>query len=239
MKKHSALHCAPMCGFLVAAFWLASCGLLHDGPHAFQASQKAAIKTTQFNVVLDRTTKIGEFKESMSLDCAGPYFYDHEVDDLSAEGIESGRSLSQGRPSAHQESEMLFAEGKEYGRNTSSWENASANDARPEWHPISMLRNAVRECDSMKKGEGLGYVGYDLILKEGHIKYLGGQRINGHRCSEYEVNFDSQVVKSVKVCLGSDDLPYRVIGEDYIASYDYNPVKRVPNPAQAAVPHSP
>jgi len=216
--------------FLCVAFGLASCGLFHDGQKAFQASQKVAMKTSQFSVELDRKTKLGEFKETMALDCNNPYFYDHEVDDLSDEGIESGSSLSQGRPTAHRESEMLFVEGKSYGTNTSTWENANANDARPAWHPISMLRNTVRECDSMKKGEGLGYVSYDLILKEGHIEYLGGEKVNGHRCSEYQVSFDSQVVKSVKVCLGSDDLPYRVIGEDYTATYNYDPVVRLPTP---------
>jgi hypothetical protein len=82
----------------------------------------------------------------------------------------------------------------------------------------------------MKKGEGLGYVSYDLILKEGHIEYLGGEKVNGHRCSEFQVTFDSQVVKGVKVCLGSDDLPYRVVGEDYVATYNYDPVVRLPVP---------
>ena len=220
--------------FFCATLSLASCGLFHDGKKAFEASQKVAMKTNQFNVVLDRTTKMGEFKESMSLDCEGSYFYDHEVDDLSPEGIESGSSLSQGRPTAHHESEMLFVEGKEYGRNTSNWENANADDARADWHPISMLRNTVRECDAMKKGEGLGYVAYGLILKEGQIKYLGGQRVNGHRCSEFEVTYDNQVLKGVKVCLGSDDLPYRVIGEDYVATYNYEPVTRVQIPAPSS-----
>ena len=226
--------CVAFVFIMCTAFYQASCGLFHDGRNAFEASQKVAMKTSQFNVVLDRTTKMGEFKETMALDCTGPYFYDHEVDDLSPEGIESGSSLSQGRPTAHHESEMLFVEGKEYGRNTSNWENANADDSRPEWHPITMLRNTVRECESMKRGGGLGYVAYDLILKEGHIKYLGGERVNGHRCSEFEVTYDSQVLKSVKVCLGSDDLPYRVAGEDYVAIYNYEPVTRVPIPAPSS-----
>ena len=213
-----------------AAFGMACCGWFHDGRKAFEASQKVAMKTSQFNVELDRKTKMGEFKETMALDCNNPYFYDHEVDDLSDEGIESGSSLSQGRPTAHHESQMLFVEGKAYGTNTSNWENANVDDARPEWHPISMLRNTVRECEAMKKGEGLGYVSYDLILKEGHIEYLGGEKVNGHRCSEFQVTFDSQVVKGVKVCLGSDDLPYRVVGEDYVATYNYDPVQRLPVP---------
>lgn len=241
MSKHLVLCHARFCGVFVAALCLAGCGLFHDGPSAFKASQKVAMKTTQFHVQLDRTTKVGEFKESMGLDCNGPYFYDHEVDDLSAEGIESGATLSQGRPSAHRESDTLFIAGKAYGKNTSSWENAppSVDDARPEWHPISMLRDAVRECEAMKKGGGLGYVAYNLILGEGHIKYLGGQRINGHRCSEFQVSFDSQVLKGVKVCLGSDDLPYRVIGEDYTAIYDYAPVERIQVPVLPTNPDSP
>jgi len=45
------------------------------------------------------------------------------------------------------------------------------------------------------------------------------------------VSFDSPAVKGVKVCLGtSDDLPYRVIGEDYTATYNYEPVARMAAP---------
>lgn len=127
----------------------------------------------------------------------------------------------------------MFVDGKTYGRNTSSWETAppSVDDARPNWHAISILRSPQRECAAMKQGEGLGYVAYDLILKEGHIENVGRERINGHRCADYKVSFDSQVVKGVQVCLGtSDDLPYRVIGEDYTVTYSYDPVARMAAP---------
>ena len=233
MRKFSELQRVAVCGALaVIVCGMAACGLFHDGPSAFRASQKAAMKRDQFNVELDRKTKMGEFKESMALDCQNIYFYDHEVDERSPEAIESGATMSQGRPSAHQESETLFADGKTYGKNTSSWENAppSVDDASPQWHPISILRSPQRECAAMKQGEGLGYVSYNLILKEGHIEYVGREKINGHRCAEYKVAFDSQVVKGVKVCIGSDDLPYRVIGEDYTATYNYEPVARMVAP---------
>jgi hypothetical protein len=234
MRKHTgALAVAARGASVATACWMVACGLFQNGPSAFRASQKAAMKRDQFNVELDRKTKMGEFKESMALDCKNIYFYDHEVDERSPEGIESGATLSQGRPSSHQESETLFVDGKTYGRNTSSWENAppSVDDASPQWHPISILRSPQRECSAMKQGEGLGYVSYTGILKEGHIEYLGREKINGHRCAEYKVAFDSQAVKGVKVCLGtSDDLPYRVVGEDYTATYNYEPIARLAAP---------
>ena len=234
MRKCLGLQSVAACASLATiARGMAACGLFHDGPSAFRASQKAAMKRDQFNVELDRKTKMGEFKESMALDCQNIYFYDHEVDERSPEAIESGATMSQGRPSSHQESETLFVDGKTYGRNTSSWENAppSVDDASPQWHPISILRSPQRECGAMKQGDGLGYVSYTLILKEGRIEYAGREKINGHRCGEYKVTFDSQAVKGVKVCLGtSDDLPYRVIGEDYTATYNYEPVARLALP---------
>jgi hypothetical protein len=225
---------------LAAAMWLASCNFTHDGPTAFQASQKVAMRTRQFHVELERQTKMGNFKNSQSLDCDARYFYDHEVDERSPEAIKSGVTLSQGRPSSHQETDTLFVEGKTYGRNTSSWENATANDDAHDWVPLSMSRDPQSECTSMKRGESLGYVAYDTILKEGHIEYVGKQKIDGHKCAEYNVSFDSRILKSVKVCLGtSDDLPYRVVGEDYTATYDYEPVTRLSVPVQTPAAASP
>lgn len=191
--------------------------------------------TNHFHVELDQQAKMGDFKNSQSLDCDAPYFYDHEAVDLNPEGIQAGVSLSQGRPSPHRESDTLFVGGKTYFRNTSNWENATLNgDARPDWFVSSMPRDPTNECTAMKRGESLGYVSYDTILKEGQIEYLGKQRINGQKCSEYNVAFSSRVLKGMKVCLGSsDDLPYRVVGEDYTAIYGYGPVSRLPVPGQA------
>jgi len=54
------------------------------------------------------------------------------------------------------------------------------------------------------------------------------------------VKFASQVLKETKVCLGSsNDLPYRVMREDYTATYSYEPVARLPVPYQAARPSAP
>lgn len=92
----------------------------------------------------------------------------------------------------------------------------------------------------MRSGKSLGYVSYDTILEEGRIEYLGRQRINGHKCLEYDVKFASQVLRETKVCLGSsDDLPYRVMREDYTATYSYEPVARLTVPGQAAGPNAP
>jgi hypothetical protein len=92
----------------------------------------------------------------------------------------------------------------------------------------------------MALGRILGYVGYDTILQEGRIEYLGRQRVNGHKCLEYDVKFASQVLKEMRVCLGSnDDLPYRVMREDYTAAYSYEPVARLPVPEQPASPSRP
>ena len=131
--------------------------------------------------------------------------------------------------------------GKTYAKNTSSWENASTDDdASPDWHPASLSRDPSDECRAMALGKSLGYVTYDTILEEGRIEYLGRQRVNGHKCLEYDVKFASQVLKETKVCLGSsDDLPYRVMREDYTATYSYEPMERLPVPVQAARPSAP
>ena len=226
--------CAPI---------LCSCNFLHDGRKALLASQKAAEQTRYFTVELDEPAKMMHVLRSQALDCNARYFYEHEVLDRTAEGIATGGSLLQGRPSSHQESDTLFASGKTYGKNTSSWENAPSNDdAHPDWHPVSLSRDPSDECRAMAQGKSFGYISFDTILEEGHIEYLGRQQVNGHRCLEYDVKFASQVLKETKVCLGSsDDLPYRVTREDYTATYSYDPVERlpVPVPEQQAKPSAP
>lgn len=226
---------------LAYAVFLCSCNFLHDGRKAFQASQTKAKQTKQFSVELDEPAKMMHIKRSQALDCDAGYFYEHEVLDRTPEGIETGGTLSQGRPSSHQERDTLFVNGKTYGKNTSSWEHASSDDdAYPDWHPISMSRDPSDECKAMALGKSLGYVSYDLILEEGRIEYLGRQRVNGHRCLEYDVKFASQVLKETKVCLGArDDLPYRVMREDYTATYSYEPVERLPVPELPPKPSAP
>jgi hypothetical protein len=225
---------------LACAPFLCSCSFLHDGRKAFQASQKEAPLTKHFNVELDEPAKMAHVKRSQVVDCDAQYFYEHEVLDRTAEGIETGGSLSQGRPSSHQERDTLFVGGKTYAKNTSSWENASSDDASPDWHTASLSRDPSDECRAMAVGRSLGYVSYDTILEEGHIEYLGSERVNGHRCLEYDVKFASQVLKEIRVCLGSSDhLPYQVMREDYTATYSYEPVTRLPVPEQAAKPRMP
>jgi hypothetical protein len=205
------------------------------------ASQKEAKQTKHFSVELDEPAKMMHIMRSQALDCDAHYFSEHEVLDRTPEGIETGGSLSQGRPSSHQERDTLFVGGRTYGKNTSSWENASSDDdAYPDWHAVSMSRDPSDECRAMALGKSLGYVSYDTILEEGRIEYLGRQRVNGHRCLEYDVKFASQVLKETKVCLGSsDDLPYRVMREDYTATYGYEPVARLPIPEPSARPSAP
>jgi len=235
MVRRSSVACV-----LVCAPFLCSCNFLHDGRKAFQASQKEATQTKHFSVELDEPAKMAHVKRSQALDCDAQYFYEHEVLDRTLEGIETGGSLSQGRPSSHQERDTLFVDGKTYGKNTSSWENASSDDAYPDWHPVSLSRDPSAECRAMALGRSLGYASYDTILEEGRIEYLGRQRVNGHKCLEYDVKFASQVLKETRVCLGlSDDLPYRVMREDYTATYSYEPVARLPVPEQAARPSAP
>ena len=230
-----------MCLPLACALSLCSCNFVHDGRSAFQASQKEAKQTKHFRVELDEPAKMAHIRRSQSLDCDGQYFYEHEVLDRTAEGIEKGASL-QGRPSSHQERDTLFVNGKTYGKNTSSWENApfGSDDSYPDWHPVSLSRDPADECRAMRSGKSLGYVSYNTILEEGRIEYLGRQRVNGQKCLEYDVKFASQVLKETKVCLGSsDDLPYRVRREDYAATYSYEPVARLSVPGQAAGPNAP
>jgi hypothetical protein len=220
--------------------FLCSCNFLHDGRKAFEASQKEAMHTKQFTVELDEPARMMHINRSQVLDCNARYFYEHEVLDRTAEGIETGGSLGQGRPSAHQERETLFVSGKTYGKNTSSWENAAQNGDASDWHPLSSSRDPSDECKAMAQGKSLGYVSYDTILEEGRIEYLGTQKVNGRRCLEYDVKFASQVLKETKVCLGSsDDLPYRVMREDYTATYAYEPVALLPLPGQTVAPSAP
>ncbi len=230
-----------MACLLASATVLCSCSFFHDGRKAFEASQKAAMHTKQFTVELDDPAKMMHIERTQVLDCTARYFYEHEVLDRTEEGIATGGSLSQGRPSAHQERETLFVSGKTYGRNTSSWENAAQNgDAYPDWHPLSMSRDPSDECKATSLGKSLGYVNYGTILEEGRIEYLGRQKVNGHRCLEYDVKFASQVLKEAKVCLGSsDDLPYRVMRDDYTATYNYEPVPLMPVPEQTVSPSAP
>jgi hypothetical protein len=235
MARRWSVACALAC-----ALFLSSCNFLHDGRKAFQASQTRAKQTRQFSAELDEPAKMMHVKSSQALDCDAQYFYEHEVLDRTAEGIETGGSLSQGRPSSHQERDTLFVGGKTYAKNTSSWENASSDDASPDWHTSSLSRDPSDECRAMAAGRSFGYVSYDTILEEGRIEYLGRQRVNGHKCLEYDVKFASQVLKETRVCLGSsDDLPYRVMREDYTATYSYEPVTRLPVPEQAAKPGVP
>jgi len=156
-------------------------------------------------------------------------FYDHEVDERSPEAIESGATMSQGRRAATRSPnvvrgwknvrakyEQLGERATERGR----CESAVASD-------FDIAKSAA-ECGAMKQGDGLGYVSYALILKRAASSMREGKKIQRPPCGEYKVTFDSQAVKGVKVCLGtSDDLPYRVIGEDYTATYNYEPVARL------------
>lgn len=241
MRLSSVRRSSAAC-LLACALFLCSCNFPHDGRKAFLASQNEAKHAKHFSAELDEPAKMMHVKRSQALDCDAQYFYEHEVLDRTPEGIETGGSLSQGRPSSHQERDTLFVGGKTYAKNTSSWENApfGLDDAYPDWHPVSMPRDPSEECKAMALGKTLGYVSYDTILEEGRIEYLASQRVNGHRCLEYDVKFASQVLKETRVCLGSsDDLPYRVIREDYAATYSYEPVERLPVPAPPAAPSAP
>ena len=227
---------------LGCGFWLASCNVMHNGQKAFQASREEAKRTKHFSAELDEQAKMARIRRSQSLDCDAQYFYEHEAWDRTQEGIDTGGSLSQGRPSSHQETDTLFVGGKTYMKNTSSLENApfGQDDASPDWHPVTRPRDPSEECRAMSLGKSLGYVSYDLILDEGRIEYLGRERVNGHKCLEYDVKFSSQVLKETKVCLGSsDDLPYRVVSDDYTATLSYEPIEKLPVPVQAAAPSSP
>src|SRR5437899_9882720 len=101
MIKRLLRHVAVGCCIVGLGLWLSSCNFTHDGPTAFKASQKAAMKKNHFNVELERHTRMGDFKNSQALDCDAQYFYDHEVVERSPEAIESGVTLLQGRPSKH------------------------------------------------------------------------------------------------------------------------------------------
>jgi hypothetical protein len=249
--------------FLLLVFSMTSCKRAAEaikrapeGPAAFRTSQRATMAVDHFNVLMTRTTPMGEFKTTQALDCNAPYFFEHEVNERSQKAIDEGGSLSQGRPSAHQEHDTLFVDGKTYARNTSSWENASQNDdAHPDWFVSSRPREPKEACASIRQGTEFGYVPYAKMLQTNSVQYLGKQSVNGHDCFEYEAAFPGQkyseqmttvnegggnyssfrpMVNTTfrsKVCLGVEDhLPYRVTAEDYTATYDYADVVKLPAP---------
>jgi hypothetical protein len=206
------------------------CRFASNGPAAFQRSQQVAMRTSYFTVEIVQPTRMGEFHDTKSVDCAAQYFHELDAKDLSDFAIEQGATLSQGRPRRHHESEIMFVDGKTYGRNTSSWENPSfgTDDAYPDWHPLSASRDPKEECQSMKAGASFGFVAYDKILKSAKIDYLGKQRINGHKCAEYQTSYPDRTYTDTKICLGTnDDLPYRVVGEDFTVTYNYDPVQKL------------
>src|SRR6516165_2673457 len=163
MHSRPKPHAVLLAGLLFLVF-AASCNFASNGHAAFARSQQAVMRTDHFNVELLRSTKIGSFKTLQSLDCGAQYFHERELTDLTPFGIESGITISQGRPSEHHESEHLFVNGKTYGRNTSSWESASANDdAHPDWGVLSISKDPKEECGSMKRGGSFGYIAYDKV----------------------------------------------------------------------------
>lgn len=199
------------------------------------------MRADHFTIEIEQSTRMGEFKDTKSIDCSAQYFHELDAKDLSDAGIEEGVTQSQGRPRRHQESEMMFADGRNYGRNTSSWENPTfgTDDAHPDWHPISASRDPKEECQAMRSGASFGFVAYDKVLKSAKIDYLGKQTINDHKCAEYQTSYPDRTYTDTKICLGTkDDLPYRVVGEDFTATYNYDAIDILPvpagNPAAAA-----
>jgi hypothetical protein len=211
----------------------AACHLASNGPAAFERSQQAAMRTDYFNVEIDRSTRMGEFKDFKSIDCSAQYFHELDTTELSDFGIEQNVTLSQGRPKRHRESELMFTSGKNFGRNTSSWENPSlgTDDAYPDWHPISASRDPKEECQSMKTGSSFGFVAYDKALRSAKIEYAGKQWIDGRKCAEYQTSYPDRTYADSKICLGTkDDLPYRVVGDDFTVTYNYDKVNILPAP---------
>jgi hypothetical protein len=229
MNSHSASRCVALSSVLVVLS-IAGCRFASNGPAAFQRSQQAAIRASSFTVEIAQSTKMGEFRDIKSIDCSAQYFHELDAKDLNDFAIEQGITQSQGRPRRHQESEMMFVGGKTYGRNTSSWENPSfgTDDASPNWQPLSASRNPGEECQSMRAGASFGFVAYGKILKSAKIDYLGKQQVNGHKCAEYQTSYPDRTYTDAKICLGtSDDLPYRVVGDDFTVTYNYDPVQKL------------
>ena len=245
------------CFLLLIIFFMIACNRPPAGLEAFKMSQTAAMALDHFNIELARKTEMGDFKNIQAIDCLSSYFYDHDITDLSPKGIESGVTQLQGRPRAHQESETLFTDGKTYFRNTSSWENPTfgSDDAHPDWFVASMSKDPKETCTSMKRGEEFGYVSYDKILRVNDVHYVGRQSVNNHECFEYQASFPGQKYSDTmtttqagtgsysyremvnttihsKVCFGiKDHLPYRVIGDDYTATYDYAAPEKMAAPS--------
>jgi hypothetical protein len=83
----------------------------------------------------------------------------------------------------------------------------------------------------MKRGASFGYVNYEKILKSGKVEYLGKQCIAGKKCYEYQTTFPDRTYRDAKICLGAqDDLPYRLVDEEYTATYNFDPVEKLAVP---------
>ena len=115
-------------------------------------------------------------------------------------------------------------------------------------------RDPREGCATMKQGAEFGYVLYSKVLQTNNIRFLGKQTIEGHECFEYQAYFpgkkyadqmttvpEDQGSYSFRplvdtmfhedICLGAKDhLPYRVIGEDYTAIYNYADFDKLPAP---------
>ena len=83
----------------------------------------------------------------------------------------------------------------------------------------------------MKAGSSFGFVAYEKVLKSAKIEYLGKQTVNGRKCAEYQTRYPDRTYTEAKICLGtSDDLPYRVVGDDFTATYNYDAIEKLPRP---------
>ena len=220
---------------------IAGCRPASNGRAAFERSQQVALRSSHFTVEVAQSTEIGEFKDTKSIDCDAQYFHELDVKDLNDVGVERDRSLSAGRASRHRASEMMFLDGKTYGRNTSSWEDPplGTDDASPDWHPLTSSRDPREECQSMRAGLSLGFVAYDKILKSAKIDYLGGRVVNGHKCAEYQTSYPNRTYTDTKICLGTkDDLPYQVVGDNFKVTYNYDVVQKVALTENTSIPPS-
>ncbi len=239
---------------LVGLLALSACS--RNGISDFKAGQSAMRNLTHLTMAWKTTTAFGVFKDTVEIDCAASYYHHSATKDLTDKAIAEGRTLSQGKPKAHQESEDLIVDGKTYHQNTSNWEDARSSDAT-DWHVSSWTHDVAADCKAMHEGEDNVLVPMKRIITAERIEYKGARAVDGASCREYGVTYPDPtytdemkqtrintgevfservlVVKPTKatICLdASTSLPVASSKENVVTTFSYGPIAKIAAPVR-------
>lgn len=238
------------------ASMLALSACAHDGLSDFQTGQSAMQKLTNLTMTWKTTTRFGVFRDTVELDCGGSYYHHKATKDLTDKAIEDGRTLKQGKPTAHQESEDLIVGGQTYHRNTSNWEDARSSDAS-EWHVSTWTHDVAADCHALRDGEDNVLVPMKRIVTAQRIEYQTSRTVDGASCREYAVTYPDPaysdemkttrlnsgemyservvVMKpaSATICLdASTSLPVASARENVVTTFSYGPITKIAPPVR-------